>query len=228
VYERLSAYENMAFFAEAYGLSNGKNKQSRIRGLLEFFDLWERRNDKVTRFSRGMKQKLAIARALVHNPPILLLDEPTAGLDPESAKAIRDLIEDLSRHEKHTIVLCTHHLEDAERLCRRLMIISRGKNILVGTPENLRDRAIDQPVVKVTLGELNQRIVEAVERVKHVTEVNVDNSTSELTISVDDARSVTPEVVRSIVKADGKILSVNVLRPTLEDAYLKLVKEERT
>ena len=114
LYERLTAYENMDFFAEAYGISNPKEKANRIRELLEFFDLWERRNDKVAGFSKRMKQKLAIARALVHDPPVLFLDEPTASLDPEAAKEVRDLIEMLSRREKHTVLLCTHHLEDAE------------------------------------------------------------------------------------------------------------------
>jgi ABC-2 type transport system ATP-binding protein len=227
LYERLTAYENMDFFAEAYNLSVLEEKQHRIRDLLEFFDLWERRNEKVVKFSRGMKQKLAIARALVHNPPILFLDEPTVGLDPESAKNIRELIESLSRQEKHTILLSTHHLEDAEKLCSRVMIVSRGKNVIVGTPEELRDRVSGEPALKVTLVGLDQKIVESVRTTEHVLEVSANGSRSELTITVDDVKSTTPEVVRSIVHADGRILSVNVCRPTLEDAYLKLVKEER-
>ena len=115
LYEKLTALENMDFFAEAYNVSEPQEKAKRIRELLDFFDLWERRNDIVATFSKGMKQKLAIARALVHKPPILFLDEPTAGLDPESAKEVRDLIKMLSRREKHTILLYTHRLEDAER-----------------------------------------------------------------------------------------------------------------
>lgn len=228
LYERLTAYENMDFFAEAYNLSNPQEKQNRIRALLEFLNLWERRNDRVAKFSRGMKQKLAIARALVHNPPILFLDEPTTGLDPESAKGIRDLIESLSRYEKHTILLSTHHLEDAEKLCNRVMIINKGKSVVVGTPEELRDRIADEPVLKVTLTKLDNRIIDAVRGLEHVRRVSIDDSSTGLIITVDDTKSVTPEVVRSIVRADGMILSVNVLRPTLEDAYLKLVKEERT
>jgi ABC-2 type transport system ATP-binding protein len=226
LYERLTAYENMDFFAEAYGLSNVQEKRNRIRELLEFFELWERRNDKVATFSKGMKQKLAIARALVHNPPILFLDEPTAGLDPESSKEVRDLIERLSRREKRTILLCTHRLEDAEKLCNRVMIINRGKSIIVGTPDELRDRITGQPTLQVTLMKLNQKIVEAVKKLDHVREINVDNSTSRLIITLDDVQSATPEVVRSIVYAGGMILSVNILRPSLEEAYLRLVKGE--
>lgn len=225
LYERLTAYENMDFFAEAYGLSNAQEKRNRIRELLEFFELWERRNDKVATFSRGMKQKLAITRAIVHNPPILFLDEPTTGLDPESAKEIRDMMERLSQHEKHTILLCTHRLEDAEKLCSRVMIINRGKSVIVGTPEELQDRIADKPILQVTLKKLSQRIIKAVRELKQVKEVNVDNSATRLVITVDDVKSATPEVVRSIVYADGMVLSVNVLRPSLEEAYLKLVKE---
>jgi ABC-2 type transport system ATP-binding protein len=228
LYERLTAYENMDFFAEAYGLSETQEKQNRIRELLDFFDLWERRNDKVATFSKGMKQKLAIARALVHKPPILFLDEPTAGLDPESSKEVRDLMEMLSRREKHTILLCTHHLEDAEKLCNRVMIINRGKSVVVGTPDELRDRIADQPTLQVTLKKLNPKILEAAKKVNQVKQVKADNAASRLIITVDDIQSATPKVIKNIVNADGMVLSVNVLRPSLEEAYLKLIKEERS
>jgi ABC-2 type transport system ATP-binding protein len=226
LYERLTAYENMDFFAEAYGLSNAQEKRNRIRELLEFFELWDRRNDKVATFSKGMKQKLAIARALVHKPLILFLDEPTTGLDPESSKEVRDLIERLSRHEKRTILLCTHRLEDAEKLCSRVMIINRGKSVIVGTPDELRDRIAGQPTLQVTLAKLDQKVIEVVKELDFVRVVNVDESTSRLIITLDDVQSTTPDVIRSIVYAGGMIISVNVLRPSLEEAYLRLVRGE--
>jgi ABC-2 type transport system ATP-binding protein len=227
LYERLTAYENMDFFAEAYGLSDAQGKRNRIREVLELFELWDRRNDRVATFSKGMKQKLAIARALVHQPPILFLDEPTAGLDPESSKGIRDLMERLSQREKHTILLCTHHLEDAEKLCSRVMIINKGKSVIVGSPDELRDSIAGQPVLQIALEKLNQKIIEAVKDLKQVKEVDVFDSASKLTITLDDIKSATPEVVRSIVHAGGMVLSVNALRPSLEEAYLKLVKEKQ-
>ncbi len=226
LYERLTAYENMDFFAEAYGLSDVQERRSRIRELLEFFELWDRRSDKVAVFSKGMKQKLAVARALVHKPPVLFLDEPTSGLDPESSKEVRDLMDRLSRREKHTILLCTHRLEDAERLCSRVMIINRGKSVIVGTPDELRDRIAGQPTLQITLKRVNQRIVEAVKKLELVRGVDADDSASTLTVTVDDVQSVTPDVVRSVVHAGGMVLSVSILRPSLEEAYLKLVKEE--
>ena len=227
LYERLTAQENMDFFAEAYNLSEPQEKAKRIRELLEFFDLWERRNDKVATFSKGMKQKLAIARALVHNPPILLLDEPTAGLDPESAKEVRDLMKMLSRREKHTILLCTHHLEDAERLCSRVMIINKGKSVVVGTPDELRNRIARKPSVQINLKKVDPKIIEAARRVSHVEQVDVDESASSIRIVLDDVNEGTPAVVKSVVDAGGLVIGVYVLRPSLEEAYLKLIKEEQ-
>lgn len=226
LYERLTAYENLDFFAQAYGVTNPQERQSRIRELLEFFNLWERRNDKAGTFSKGMKQKLAIVRATVHQPPVLFLDEPTAGLDPKSAKEIRDLMEQLSRHENRTILLCTHHLEDAEKLCKRVLIMNKGHCILIGTPDELRDRINPNPTIQISLRELNPKITSAVENNKHTQTLSTNQLNAELLVSVKDARLATPEIVRSVVEAEGQILSVNVVRPSLEDAYLNLIKEQ--
>ncbi len=222
LYERLTAYENMDFFAEAYGITDSQERQERIQELLEFFHLWERRNDKVAGFSKGMKQKLAIVRATVHRPPVLFLDEPTAGLDPESAKEIRDMMAKLSEHEKCTILLSTHHLEDAEKLCRRVLIMNKGKCLLVGTPDELRQRISGQPVIEVGLTQVTSKILEAVNSTSMTKEVKQQQNT--LLINVEDTRLATPEIVRAIVEAKGQIISVNVLRPSLEEAYLKLIK----
>jgi len=227
LYERLTAYENMDFFAQAYGLSDPTEKQNRIKNLLDFFGLWERRSEKSATFSKGMKQKLAIARALVHKPPILFLDEPTSSLDPESSKEVRDLIAKLSQHEKSTILLCTHHLEDAERLCNRVMIINKGKSIIVGTPDDLRDRIAGNPKIEIKLKKLSPAIVEAAKNVAQVKQVDVDNSASKLTVTLSDVQSGTPQIVKDVVEADGLVLSVNVVRPSLEEAYLKLIKDEQ-
>ncbi|MBI4257676.1 MAG: ABC transporter ATP-binding protein, partial [Thaumarchaeota archaeon] len=171
LYEKLTAYENMDFFAEAYGLTDTHEKKRRITELLEFFDLWDRRNDKAGTFSKGMKQKLAVARALVHRPPVIFLDEPTSGLDPESARAIRDLIKRLSNQDKSTILLCTHRLEDAEKLCSRVMIISRGRSIIVGSISELASRMGGKKVIEVNLRELSQSLVNAVSGLSGVKDV---------------------------------------------------------
>ena len=227
LYERLTAYENMDFFAQAYGLTDLTEKQNRIEELLNFFELWERRNEKAATFSKGMKQKLAIARALVHRPPIIFLDEPTSSLDPESSKEVRDLIAKLSHHEKNTILLSTHHLEDAERLCNRVMIINNGKSIIVGTPDDLRDKIAGNPKIEIKLKKLTPKIVEAAKKVTRVKQVEADQNASMLTVTLDDAQSGTPQVVKNVVEAEGLVLSVVEVRPSLEAAYLKLIKEEQ-
>ena len=224
LYERLTAYENMDFFAQAYGINSITVRQSRIQELLEFFHLWERRNDRVGGFSKGMKQKLAIVRAIVHKPPVLFLDEPTAGLDPESAKEIRDMITKLSQHEKSTILLSTHHLEDAEKLCRRVLIMNKGRCLLVGTPDELRKKISTTPAIEVVLTKVTPEILAAIETNKKALEINQQGT--RLLINVEDTHVATPEIVREIVEKKGRILSVNAVRPSLEDAYLKLVKGE--
>jgi ABC-2 type transport system ATP-binding protein len=224
LYDRLTAHENMDFFAEAYGLDDDGERRDRIRELLDFFDLWDRRGDKAGTFSKGMRQKLAIARAIVHSPAVLFLDEPTSGLDPSSAKDIRGLMERLSRREGQTILLSTHRLEDAERLCGRVMIIRNGASVTVGSPDELRTRMAGVPMLEVCLREAPRGVIEAVEALGQVSEVILDSPASRLLVKVDDAESAAPLVVRSIVQAGGMILSVNAVQPSLEEAYLKLVE----
>lgn len=228
LYERLTAYENMNFFAEAYGINNKEERYNRIKELLEFFNLWDRRNDKVATFSKGMKQKLAIVRATVHKPPVLFLDEPTAGLDPESAKEIRDLMAQLSKHEKCTILLCTHHLEDAEKLCKRVLIMNKGRCLLIGTPDELREKTSPQPIIHIELTKVTSKIFASIKNQNYVKNVEVKEQENKLIVSINDAYLDTPEVVRTIVEAQGQILSVNVFRPSLEEVYLKLIKGGET
>lgn len=225
LYERLTAYENMEFFAEAYNINDPRERKVRIRELLEFFGLWERRNDKVGTFSKGMKQKLAIARALVHRPPIIYLDEPTADLDPEASKTIRDLIKELSEREKCTILLSTHRLEDAERLCDRVMIIKEGRRIALGTPLKLSEMIEAPHILQIRLKRIENSIIKAVKEMAGVKEVRLVDTILEIRIR-DELEDATPEIVRRIVQLGGDILSVKPLRPSLEEVYLKLVKKD--
>ncbi len=224
LYERLTAYENMEFFAEAYGVSSREERKRRIRELLEFFDLWNRRAGKVAYFSKGMKQKLAIARALVHKPPVLLMDEPTAGLDPKSAKEVRDMVTQLSHREKRAVLLCTHRLEDAEKLCNHVMIVNKGKGIATGTPESLQKKLVGPPVLEVVLKLASAKAAEAVRRLVFVRSLNTDGPSLLMTLD-DDPNLATPEIVDAIVRAGGRILSVNSLKPSMEEIYLKLIGE---
>jgi ABC-2 type transport system ATP-binding protein len=223
LYERLTAHENMEFFAEAYGVSPREERKNRIRELLESFDLWVRRADKVAHFSKGMKQKLAIARALVHRPPVLLLDEPTAGLDPESAKEVRDMVAELASRENRAILLCTHRLEDAEKLCSRVMIVNKGRCIATGTPEALQKKLVGVPVVEVVLKLGSAEVVDAVRRLAFVRSLKAHGR--RFVIALDDPDSGTSEIVDAIVRVGGRILSVNPMKPSMEEVYLKLIEE---
>jgi len=225
LYERLSAVENLEFFARAYGITDQQWVSNRIKELLDLFQLWDRRNERVATFSKGMKQKLAIARAIVHDPPILFLDEPTAGLDPEASKLIRDMIERLGSLERHTVLLCTHRLEDAERLCNRVMIISKGSSKVVGTTEDLRNRMGGHPRLEVTLKEINREMVDKVRDLVLVEGVEVDERSTRLLVTANDIQAVAPYVVKTLVGAGAMVMGVNVFLPSLEEAYLKLVRE---
>ena len=223
LYERLSAQENLEFFARAYGVDDPGTRSERIRELLEFFDLWDRRGDRAGTFSKGMKQKLALARALVHQPSILYLDEPTSGLDPKSAKDIRDLMERLSQREGQTILLSTHRLEDAERLCDRVMIINRGAAVSVASPRELRQRATGAHIVRVGLRELTEHLSRAAEAADGVKAIEVRDGALSVTLADE---GYTPGLVRSLVDAGGSVMYVVPMEVSLEDAYLKAIGGE--
>lgn len=133
----LTAYENLMFHAELY---NVKNKKEKIEKILKFFNLQQRKNDRTKTFSGGMKRKIEIARPLLHDPEILLLDEPTMGLDPTARKNIWDQILKINKKDKTTILLNTHYLEEADALCDRIAILDKGKVVVVGTPKELKNK----------------------------------------------------------------------------------------
>jgi ABC-2 type transport system ATP-binding protein len=225
LYERLTAVENLEFYAKAYGMRETQQREDRIKELLEFFILWDRRNDRVTTFSKGMKQKLAIARAIIHSPKVLFLDEPTAGLDPKASKDIRDLMVGLSQQEKRAILLCTHNLEDAEKLCKQVIIISNGKTIEKGTTDELRRRIAGKPKLAIHLTQLTENIIEAVNNYQKTVSVDFDFGNALLILELEDPENDTPGIIKQLVMADGRIRSVQLQEPSLEEAYLKLVKE---
>jgi ABC-2 type transport system ATP-binding protein len=222
LYERLTAYENMEFYARAYGVTGEQKIRGRVKTLLEEFDLWDRRNDRVVVFSKGMKQKLAIARAIIHDPKVVLLDEPTASLDPEASRSIRDLIVQMTQHEEHTVLLSTHRLEDAEKLCHKVLIINKGMTRALETPQALRRMTQGKPRLEVRIGPLDGQQSQKLRGSKYVKSLEVQDG--RLLIELEDD-STTPEVVRMLVEMNISIYSVTTILPSLEDAYLMLVKQ---
>ncbi|MBU7019275.1 MAG: ABC transporter ATP-binding protein [Theionarchaea archaeon] len=216
-YERLSARENLLYFAKFYSI----DAEKQVDTYLEKFGLWERRNDKVGTFSKGMKQKLALARTLLHEPDILFLDEPTAGLDPKSAKEVRELIKKFSK-EGRTVFLCTHNLEEAEQLCSRIAVF-QTRLVALDTPENLRNRLFRREVV-VELEFTDDTIIDAVKNLDFVE--NLTRDEKKLILELKDFDKNRPKLVKAIVEKNGNILSVFEKKHSLEDIYLTLTKEE--
>jgi len=217
LYNELTAYENLDFYGKLYECPAPKRKEN-IEHFLKMLDLWDKRDVAAGTFSKGMKQKLALIRALIHEPKILFLDEPTANLDPESSKTVRDFILELKK-EKRTIFLNTHNLDEAQRICDWIGIL-KTKLLTIGTPEQLKD-ALGGVKVKIKLTEVNDNIVSTV---KKVTQRNVVVSDNKLTIDVDSVDSDNSGIIAAIVSAGGRIQQVIVLTSSLEDVYLKAVR----
>ena len=222
LYDSLSAYRNLDFYGQLYEVSESKRKEN-IERLLKLLGIWERREDAAGTFSKGMKQKLAIARALIHDPQLLFLDEPTANLDPEASKTVRDFVIELKK-EKRTIFINTHNLDEADRLCDRIAIL-KTKLIAVDSPKNL-ERSLYKRKTIIHLERVSNKIIDAVEKLSSVK--NVRTSDNKLILDIDAPEKDNPEVVRTIVEAGGKIQYVTELRSTLEDVYLKLIREAQS
>jgi ABC-2 type transport system ATP-binding protein len=219
LYESLSAYKNLDFYGKLYEVPLQK-RQENIERLLKLLGIWERKDEAVGNFSKGTKQKIAIARALIHEPQVLFLDEPTANLDPEAAKTVRDFILDLKK-EKRTIFMNTHNLDEAGRICDRIAIL-KTKLIAIGSPEDL-ERGTSNRKTVVHLESVSDAILAAVKKLSVVK--NVRTSENKLILDVENPEEDNPELVRAVVKAGGDVQFVTELRSSLEDVYLKLIRE---
>ena len=220
LYESMSAYDNLDFYGKLYDCSETQRKDN-IKRFLTMLGLWEKKDVVAGTFSKGMKQKLAIARSLIHDPQILFMDEPTASLDPESAKTVRDFILDLKK-EKKTIFLNTHNLDEAQRICDRIAILNT-RLMAMGTPSEL-ERTVSGRKTVIQLQEpASAPVVEAVGKLA-IGGVAVDGS--KLTVDVKDPESENNSILEAILKAGGHVQSVAITGSSLEDVYLKLVREE--
>jgi ABC-2 type transport system ATP-binding protein len=215
MYDRLSAEQNLAFFAELYEV---EDVEKQVERYLRMLGLWERRAEAAATFSKGMRQKLAIARALLHEPQILFLDEPTAGLDPETARLVRAFIEEL-KQEGRTIFLTTHNLDEADRLCDRIAVFNT-RLVAVDTPQALRSRLYDRVVV-FHLAEMEARFAERV--ANHPAVRSVEVVENKLVVSLDDPERHNPDLIQLLIASGARVQFVGELRRSLEDVYLNLV-----
>ena len=217
-YGRLSAWRNLEYFA---GFYTGLDVAGQVEKYLKAVRLWDQRDEKVGTFSKGMKQRLAIARALLHEPKVLFLDEPTAGLDPAAAREVRATIERLGR-EGRTILLSTHNLAEAELLCRRVAIL-QTRLLALDTSENLRQQVF-RPETVVEMQHVGDLVLKAVRSLPYVE--NLQQEEDRLIVQLRGPETAQADLVDCIVKAGGKVRAVSQRIHSLEEVYFSLIAEE--
>jgi ABC-2 type transport system ATP-binding protein len=223
LYERLSAYDNLRYFAELYGVS-GHRQRERIDEVLELVGLRGREKERVEGYSRGMRQRLHIARGILHDPEVVFLDEPTIGVDPVGARDLRQTIADLVASGK-TVLLTTHYMFEADALCDRIAVIARGRIVGEGTPAELKARVVDGRVTEIEVFGVEAATVERVRRLDGVTSVAIEDRDQKqlLVVQATGARELTAPILG--VLDDVEVGRVSSREPTLEDAYIALVGE---
>jgi ABC-2 type transport system ATP-binding protein len=221
LYERLSALDNLRYFAELYAVEP-RRQRSRIDELLDLVGLKGREQERVEGYSRGMRQRLHIARGLLHDPPVLFLDEPTIGVDPVGARELRATIASLTAAGK-TVLLTTHYMFEADSLCDRIAVIANGEIVAEGTPRELKAGVADGSVVEVELFGVEEHIVERVRRIPGVRAVTVEDRDQKQLLIVQTAPGV--ELTHAILSQldTDSVGRVSSREPTLEDAYVALV-----
>jgi ABC-2 type transport system ATP-binding protein len=220
LYDDLTAFENLEFYGKLYECPERRRREN-IERFLKMLDLWERKDTRAGSFSKGMKQKLALARALVHEPKILFMDEPTANLDPESAKTVRDFIMELKKQGR-TIFLNTHNLDEAQRVCDRIGIIKKTL-LTIGTPEQLRE-SLSKPKTVIRLAQVTDSMLSTL---RTVIPNKIEVSDKKLLIDVTDPDKENPAIIAAITSTGGQVREVTQIVPSLEDVYLQIVKETK-
>jgi ABC-2 type transport system ATP-binding protein len=221
LYEQLSAEDNLEFYGRVWRLP-ATERRARVKELLTHMGLWERREEPVRKWSRGMKQKLALARALLHRPPLVLLDEPTAGLDVVAAATVRDNLETLVAREGVTVFLTTHNMAEAERLCGQVAVIREGKLVAVGHPDALRARA-GSPRVQIFGRGFDDKVLDLLRACPEVVAAGVQNE--HLAIDLREGAGVAP-LVSLLVGAGVQVEEVRRGRASLEEVFLTLMDED--
>jgi ABC-2 type transport system ATP-binding protein len=224
LYWRLSAIDNLRYFSSLYHVDPDTSKK-RIPELLEMVGLEERGKEKVEGFSRGMKQRLHIARALLHDPEILFLDEPTMGLDPVGARDLRRVVRNL-QSEKKTILLTTHYMFEADMLCERIAVINKGRIVALDTPEELKKKVNDLSVIEVEVFGVQDNLLESIRKLDFVDSVSIEDRDQRQVLTVQTP--IGSEAISDLMplfesSRVGKVIS---REPTLEDAYVRLVGGE--
>ncbi len=226
LYWRLSAKDNLRYFADLYHV-NPDVAKSRIPELLELVGLAGREDEKVEGYSRGMRQRLHVARCLLHDPEVLFLDEPTMGLDPVGARGLREVIRNLVAEEK-TVFLTTHYMFEADALCERVAVINHGKIVALDTPEGLKQHVQDLSIIELEVFGIAHETVEQLRQMAEVDTVSVEDRDQKQALLVHShlGSAMVPQVLQSLDGNGIRVGKVLVREPTLEDAYVRLVGGE--
>jgi ABC-2 type transport system ATP-binding protein len=223
LYERLSGFDNLRYFAELYGVT-GRRQKERIAEVLELVGLTGREQERVEGYSRGMRQRLHIARGILHDPPVVFLDEPTIGVDPVGARELRAMIAGLVDAGK-TVLMTTHYMFEADALCDRIAMIARGRIVAEGTPSELKSHVSDRTVVEVEVFGVAEADILRLRDLPGVTSVSVEEREHAQLVTIQSPRGL--ELTQELPGFfDGTRIGRIVARePTLEDAYVALVTE---
>jgi ABC-2 type transport system ATP-binding protein len=220
LYEELTPYENLDYYGKLYECPE-EVRREKIEYFLRMMELWEKRDNAISEFSKGMKQKVAISRALIHDPKLLIFDEPTANLDPESSRVVREFILKLKKEGK-TIFINTHNLDEAQRICDRIGIL-KTKLLTVNTPEELEKRVWGSRT-SIQVETVTNRILNAVKKL-NPKELNVEEN--RIILALTDPQKENPDFVQAIISAGGRIQYVTELTAGLEETYLKVMEETK-
>jgi ABC-2 type transport system ATP-binding protein len=224
LYERLSALDNLRYFAELYGVS-GRAQKRRIAEVLELVGLTGREKERVEGYSRGMRQRLHIARGLLHDPEVVFLDEPTIGVDPVGARELRSTIAGLVQADK-TVLLTTHYMFEADTLCDRVAVIANGRIVGEGSPRELKKLVADRTVVEVEVFGIEDEAVRRLRGMPGVTSVSVEDRDQAQLLTIQSPRGLELTQELSGWLNGARIGRIATREPTLEDAYVALVAEE--
>jgi len=220
MYDRLSAEKNLMIYAKLYGVADAPGQ---VEKYLRMLGLWERRKDPAGSFSKGMKQKLAIARAILHEPATLFLDEPTAGLDPEASKLVRDFIDEL-KTEGRTIFMCTHNLDEADRLCSKIGVFKQ-RLIQVDTPSRMKTAVFGRQV-EFRVRRMDPQLADLIKRFTFIKSTRIEED--RLLLGLDNPEESNPLIVKALVDAGVEVQFVSEVRHSLEDVYLSLINHGST
>lgn len=221
LYLRMKGLDYLRFFGELQGMPRDIIR-SRSEQLLKRFELWDAHDKQVGKYSKGMKQKLTLVRAMLHDPQVLFLDEPTSAMDPHSAKLVRDAIADL-RHERRTIVLCTHNLAEAEQLADRIAIVRRGQIIAQGTPVELKQQLLGDPLMELRLaGPMNGLVTYLQDRVNVVT-----HGENWVRYTVSNPSQFNPALLSELAQQSTPVVTLSEISRSLEEVYLQIVESDQ-